>query len=352
MVTIAQAAIVKIRGGDTPEPGSREEEVILSAWRVYRYILAKAEREGTRSIREGAPAWDWEGDVREAFHVLWPMGRKPLQMSESTWDEDRATVHTWLLAVQNLGVLDRGRAETRTRKEGVISSRNPRWWVRAQFTGTPLGMKLPDLDLEDVQRRLKSAPTEKKSSVPPSLVTSDPLEWWCPFASNCGFITPLTRIGLTAHFITFHGWKKDGGMYSMAFEDAERIRADRLDTPEPALENSSDLEGEEGEPEPEAQSILEMISRSKPNPAAPAPAVSQVPTSTGSVSAQARVFALQIAELEDDNLRLRRENQELRDKLQRAESDVVGVTRMRLSSLEVDRIAARVADRLQSKDGN
>lgn len=345
MATIAETATVRMRGGDIPEPDSEAGQVIIGAWKVYRWISARAGREGTPALRDGVAGHVWKGKLDSAFNDLWPAGRSPLM--GDLRDEACRAIRNWLLASGNVGVADRGRPGTSTRREGMIEPRIPTWWVRDQFAGAPPGMKLPDLDGDG--RPVEPFPAAPPVTAPAGKEAEDP--WWCPFTvtGNCQTEGPYTREELGLHIQRTHKFRADGGMYGIFIEQAREIREDRKASgyaPAPVPVRQPD-------PEPPARSIMEMTSASPPPaPAAPPPAPARAPApqpSAGSVSAQSRVFAMQVAELEAEKDAALRRVAELEAEVRQLKTDE---RRARLHQLDIDAIAHRTAALLQSKRGD
>lgn len=344
---LSETAVVKVRGGDLPEPDSRQEEIVLAAWRLYRYISARARRTGAAKVHNGTEWHTWEGSIESAARVLWPAGT-PLVKGE-LWPEGYRTVRDWLIRKTgpNLVSTDAGRPGTSSRREGQIAPRLPHWLVRDQFTGAPPGMRLPDLDDSGrVVEPLPAALARESTPAPPAPPAEQEAPWWCPFTlkGDCREEGPYTRGDLGLHIQRSHKFKAGGMMYAAAITEAEAIRENRrLSSPPPSPPA----------PEPPARSIVEMVARAPdPIPAAlaPVPAAIQAQSSVsgGSVSAQGRVFAMQVAEVEAENTGLRRRVAELEAELHQVRARE---REMRLYQQDIDAIAHRTAALLQSKNG-
>lgn len=350
MATIAETATVRMRGGDIPEPDSEAGQVILGAWKVYRWASAKAGREGRPDLRDGVAGHIWKGKLDDAFHDLWPFGRPPL--TGEPWDDGIKTIRNWLFTSGNIGVADRGRPGTSTRREGMIEPRIPSWWIRDKFAGAPPDMHLPDLD--DSGRPVEPLPaalTPAPPAPPPPAETEAP--WWCPFTitGNCQEEGPYTREELGLHIQRTHKFKAGDGMYRIAIMNAEDIRADRKNNPPPPPPPPPPRPIA---PEPPARSIAEMVSAPPaPTPSPPAPvrasSYASPQLAVGSISAQTRVFAMQVAELEAEKDSALRRVAELEAEVRQLKA---GERRARLHQLDIDAIAHRTAALLQSKDGD
>ncbi len=377
MPTIAESATVRVRGGNVPVPGSRDEEIVLAAWQMYRYVNARAMRTGGKMVHLAADGHTWDGDLEEVAHVLWPAGTMPVSDGDGRWDHAYQTVKNWLLINKNIAAVSIGRPETRTKREGVISSRLPHWWVREHFAGAPAGMKLPELDENGRPEpviELPAAPTPAPPR-PAPVPAADERDWWCPFSvtGNCMESGPYTRQDFRLHVIKSHKFQPGGGMYDRVMEQAEELREDRLGSMPLPLSPSPFVLTPAAPPTPtEARSIMDMIGHEKLTPLAPlpprppahdpldvaaprtrvrqrpsAPAPGTPPPPIGAVSAQARVFAGQIADLEAEVARLRRDVEVWRERAMRAEAADV-----QLSQRDMDAIARRTVDLLQSRNGH
>lgn len=344
MARLADIAEVKIRGGDVPEPGSRDEEIILSAWRMYRYVSAIAMRTGREMLHLNSDGHTWEGDLEVVAHSLWPAGTPPVNGDD--WMTGYQTVRNWLLLNKNMDATNIGRPETRSRREGVIALRLPHWWIRDKFAGAPPGMKLPDLD--DSGR--PAAPARQPTARPPAAVrTEEAPDWWCTFISTCTSIGPYTQQGLREHVIR-HGFKPGNGMFSRIMEDAAALREDRNSDPStapppppppPPPPLSPPLPVEDDQP---ARSILDMVSEKRES----APPPVQPSARTGGIAVQARVYADQVAELESEVIALRRRNAELEAEIQHVRA---AQREVRLGQQDIDAIAHRTAALLSSENG-
>jgi hypothetical protein len=354
---LADLATVKMRGGDIPEPGSRQEEIVLAAWKMYRYISARAMREGEAKIHVGSDWHTWTGNIESAAHMLWPAGT-PIITGES-WPGGFRMARDWLLTTHNLVNTDAGRPGTSTKKEGMVAPRLPHWLVRDKFAGAPEGMRLPDLD--DNGRPLSLPPPSSTAPAPapapaPVAAEVNPKDWWCPIvlSGNCQLEGPYTREGLGEHIQKYHKYRHGGMMYEITINDAVALREDRAASgygkPEPAPEPPPPLE-------PPARSILEMGTpearapearrrdRSQRHAAAP-PATAPAPV--GSTAAQARVFAGIVDDLERDNIALRRRVSELEEELRRERQ---GERKARLHQTDIDAIAHRVLHLMDGATG-
>jgi hypothetical protein len=348
---LADLATVTVRGGDVPEPGSRAEEIIFAAWKVHMYVCGESMRlEAGTMDHKGTEGLRWTGNLIDVFHFLWPVGQPPIH--GLPWDEGYRTVKDWLLLNRNIVVVTRGNQEFSTKKTGLVESRATSWWVREEMIGVPAGMKLPRTqtaaDILDEVRAAVPAP-------PPALPSADdPVDWWCPVALKGGVCMedgPYTNSGLRIHIMKGHGFKPPSFMYERTMNDAATLR-DSRPTPAPAPEPAPEpprpapavappprVPPPPAQPDRPAPSLLDMAARSPLS--APAPAVTQTLSTSGgaSISAQARVFGMQVAEVEQENAALRRRVAELEEELRKERE---GERKMRLDQQDIDSIAHRV----------
>jgi hypothetical protein len=339
-----------MRGGDIPEPGSRQEEIIHAAWKMYRYISARAMREGQERVHTGSDWHTWTGDPESVAHVLWPAGTPPI--TGETWPDGFRMTRNWLFTTHNLVSTDTGRPGTSSKKEGMVAPRLPHWLVRDKFAGAPESMRLPDLD--DNGRALPvpsppSPPPVAPAPVAAKAAEANPKDWWCPIvlSGNCQLEGPYTREGLGEHIQRYHKYKHGGMMYEITINDAEALREDRTASgyakPEPAPEPAPSPPPPPPS-EPPARSIVEMTTppvrtpetrhrdRSQRHAAVP-----PSPAPVGSTAAQARVFAGIVDDMERDNVALRRRVSELEAEVERLRFG------QRLDQKDIDAIAHRSA---------
>jgi hypothetical protein len=331
---LADIATVKMRGGDIPESGSQAEEIILAAWKVHLHISGKSMRSDSVTTIDGVDALAWTGNLIDVFHFLWPVGRPPVR--GLAWDEGYRTVKDWLLLNKNIGVVRRGNQELNSRKTGFVASRATSWWVREELLGVPQGMKLPGTSTpgQVIDQVRAAAPA---AALPVS--ADDPNDWWCAVGAKGGVCMedgPYTRTGLGIHVAKHHKFRFGSFMYEKTIGDAEELRNSRP-TPAPVPEPAP-------EPPRPAPAIpppprIPPPPLSEPPPlSAPAPAVTQT-IGGASISAQARVFSMQVAEVEQENAALRRRVAELEEELRRTRADE---RRVRLDQQDMDSIAHRV----------
>jgi hypothetical protein len=334
---LSDIAVVKVRGGDIPEPGSTEHELIFAAWEVYRYVRARAQRGGKEAIRFGRNGWEWEGEITQACRAIWQANASPLPLAGVSHEDGRRAIQTWLITTRNLGVIARGNEEHYVRK-ATIAARSSRWWIASEFSGAPEGMKLPEtrsLPDDDLPAPLSPAVQDSKPQ--------EPKDWWCPYFKNCSMESPVSKRGLGIHLSTVHNFKAGNGLHRIAMEEAEELRGERLD---------SDYIQPELAPEPEPPSppqagvLRSLVPEVKAQQAAaaplpPAPPVQSLPPGTA-FAAQATVFTQQVIELEQENVRLRREVRRLQELLDSAPRPV------RLEDSEVKRIAWQVSGMIKS----
>lgn len=355
MVGIAEVAEVRMRGGDLPKPGSEQEELVISAWQMYRWVSARAMREGQEMTHLNTDGHTWQGNLEDAAHDLWRAGKSPLK--DTDWLTSYQTIKNWLLFNKNVVTISIGHPDIKGRRTGMIASKRPSWWVRDKFAGAPAGMKLPDLDDSGKPAVLLRVPTPPQAGPAPG--AGGKPDWWCPFIKTCPDIGPYTEQGMREHVIR-HGFKPGNGMFSRVMNDAAALREDRVNDPRlapppPPPPPSPPLPPVEDDPP--ARSILDIISDKRepaPAPAPPAPVPAAPPpvqpsARTGGIAVQARVYADAVAELESEVVALRRRNAELEAEVRRIR---VGQREVRLDQQDIDAIAHRTAALLRSKDGN
>lgn len=346
---LAALAEVRMRGADIPEPGSKDEETILAAWKVYRYVLARARREGNPAIRYASDGYEWTGNLPSVFHDLWPAGTPIIPSQPDLKEQEaRGPVITWLCTSQNMGFVTKGRPEMTTRKEGTLGSLPDKWWIADEFRGVPPSMKLPELAEADPDAPIPIAP------VSPAQRELNGADWWCPFTNFCGQETPISKHGLSIHLSKMHNLKSGSFLHREAMAQAEELHATGARAPAPDP-NASPLDAlfNEYEPPPPPPSLPSSPQVKPPRSLidpSPAPSPSAPPApQAGSIAAQGRVFASQVAELEEENARLRRDNEFLLDRLYRIEPEEGEI---RLSQGEIERIARRLASLLSSRNGD
>jgi hypothetical protein len=331
---LAEIAEVRMSGGDIPVPGSKAEEIIHAAWNAYRYIRAQAQRGGQESIRFARQGWEVSIEMQEVFHAVWPAGQSPLPLSGENHDEARRILTLWLCTHQNLAVISRGNPDMNVRR-ATVSARPSRWWVSAEFTGVPEGMRLPETVsgmtgqvLQAAQNTL-AGKTGKTAAEPGS-------DWWCPFDNQCGLGMAVTEKELVTHFVKRHGGRPEGFLFESYMEDARALRGTESDAP--------------AHPEPELPPLPETGRvRHAPPPARPKTAPpQQPPVPSGSVGAQARVFAGEVAQLEQENQSLRQRVSELEGELARARTEQ-RIT-VDLSAENADALARRIAVLVKSEN--
>jgi hypothetical protein len=364
---LSDLAEVKMRGGDIPEPGSKEEELILAAWHVHQYLLGKVRREGRKAVRFGHDGFEWEGEIPQVIRVLWPAGTSPLPLSETDHDEGRRTLVTFLCTTRNLANIVRGRPDTRVRNGGTVPAAASRWWINSEFQGMPEGMKLPDAAADAAPDLIITEPDSAPAPAPAPVAAPAARDWWCPFiVQHCKTDIPMTRQRLNSHLQLVHKITRNSGLYDIVMEDAERLRGDKLDADAPEADEQVLLPGIQAdvhEPEPlvasaSVQRVPEIPARIAVPMRTAGDSVQENQdvisgTTLGSVAAQARVFAVQIAEMEEENFRLRTENAELREKLRIAEAAAApGVREVRIDDSGARMIALHVASMVGSVNGS
>lgn len=326
---LSDIAEVKMRGGDIPKPGSAEEERILAAWEVYRYIRAQAQRAGKEILFEGRDGWEVSIEMPDVFTSIWPAGESPLPIAEVPHIEARGAIVNWLCTQRDLAVRSRGNPAIANKKTS-IPARPSSWWVSASFRGAPTGMKLPDVS-EITGEKLPLPPEPERSP------SGEVRDWWCPYTSMCQADSPFTERGLTSHLSRVHTFKPGGALFDIAMQEA------------------ADLRGTPREPEPENEVELLPLPPVSIAPIAPPhqgmrapvfappnPVPALVPV--GTVSAQARVFLGEVARLEDENAALRREVGELRRQLEDLRDQPV-----RMSATDRDDLARAIAKLVRSE---
>lgn len=339
---LADVAEIRMRGGDIPAPGSEAEEIVLAAWAAYRYIRAQAQRSGKEAVRFAKPGWELEIEIPEVFRAVWPAGQSPLPVAGTDHDEARRMLTVWLGTHRNLSNVARGNPDMRATR-ATVAAKPSKWWVAAEFSGAPAGMRLPDTSVVTGELPPAQLVTEQEA-------TASGRDWWCPHNHLCGLGTPVTEEEMTRHFVERHGARRNSFLLDSFMEDARRLHG----TPQPVPE-----------PEPEPGTLTSLVQPSartpeKTEPAAvppPAPVTAPAPARTrtrtlsgplpgGQVSAQARVFIGEIAALEDEIARLRRENAELRKRLAERDGTPQAVT---LTAASADDLSRRIARLVNSE---
>ncbi len=354
---LADVAVVRMRGGDIPEPGSGSEELILAAWKVYRYVLARAKREGKEAIQHGIDGFTWNGELPGVYPDIWTAGASPLPSHDLPLDKARSAVTNWLLTSRNVSIMSRGRDAMTTKKEGTRPGATSRWWISNEFLGVPPGMSLPEQASQELQERILAVtPVTAASGGPAAVPDPNPRNWWCTFANFCQMDNPVSRAELGTHLFRVHQLKPGSGMYDIAMAEAEALREGSPVWEEPEEAYTPPAPVPAPVPAPALRippaAARSLISLGAPPAPAPAPAVTAAPDpapAAASISAQGRVFASMVADLEQANADLRRENQALQDRLRRIEPEGGDI---RLSDGEIERIARRLASLISLRDGS
>lgn len=314
---LADVATVTMRGGDIPEPGSQEEELILAAWKLYYYIRGEALRNRSpETVKYGRTGFSWRGELPDAYRFLWPAGASPIPALKP--GDARTRITTWLCTNQDLAPLNQGNDGSAGRK-GAILPQASVWWVAEDFRGAPPGLRLPETEAKSAASNgwetkldaiLAGAPEPEPA--PARAAAQEPREWWCPFADRCGLDEPVTKRGLGIHLNRMHGLKSGTEAHAIVMEQAEQLRTSNSSLL-PAFMEEPAIAGREL-PEPSRPVAPEPAPAPVRTPApAPAAPVQAAPVPAGTVTAQARVFAGEVARLEEENLRLRNENAALRE---------------------------------------
>jgi hypothetical protein len=365
MPTLAESAVVTKRGGDIPTPGSQAEEIIHSAWQVYSYINARASREGGVYLLDGFEGYEWTGNMEDVFHALWPYGASPLPLHEMDWKKSQSPITTWLITKRNLRVIERGREASSSSRNGTVPARSQHWWIALEFNGAD-GMRLPNVAVQEITRKLqppepealKVDTGERKSQAKQATATatspkSVEKDWWCPLANYCNQIEPTDKLSLSKHIGVVHKFKPGTFMHDQLIQEAGEVREEMLAKAGVAVESDPPPS-----PPPVTSTVPTRTRSLVDQPRSPAvappvtfkppvPPAAPVQVPVGTLSAQAAVFAQQVAAMETENIGLKMRAEAAENRVKYLEDQLRDGTR--LNDRDVDRIAQRFLGLLRSK---